>query len=154
MTAGSSELAVAGLAERFTTLTLPQEEWTHAAHLVVGAWHVDRYGPADALARLRAGIRRLNASHGNVNTATDGYHETITAAYVILLSAFLEGCPSDLPLSTRVERLLASPLAARDMLFTFYSRERLLSTDARARWVEPDLAPLRLDAVLRPAELA
>ena len=33
------------------------------------------------------------------------------------------------------------------MLFTFYSRERLFSTDARARWVDPDLAPLRLDAV-------
>jgi len=31
------------------------------------------------------------------------------------------------------------------MLFTFYSRERLQSVEARARWVEPDLAPLRLD---------
>jgi hypothetical protein len=34
------------------------------------------------------------------------------------------------------------------MLFTFYSRERLMSVEARARWVEPDLAPLRIEAVL------
>jgi|KBSSwiStaDraftv2_1062776.scaffolds.fasta_scaffold47099_2 hypothetical protein len=138
----------AALAARFTALTLPKEEWTHAAHLTVGAWHVDRYGAADALTRLRSGIRRLNESHGNANTATAGYHETITAAYVTLLAAYLDGRAPGLPLDGCVERLLAGPLAARDMLFTFYSRERLLSVEARAQWVEPDLAPLRLDAVL------
>jgi hypothetical protein len=138
----------AALAARFTALTLPKDEWTHAAHLTVGAWHVDRHGPVEALTLLRHGIRRLNESHGNVNTATNGYHETITAAYVTLLAAYLAACPPGLSLDARVERLLASPLAARDMLFTFYSRDRLLSVDARARWVDPDLAPLRLDAAL------
>ena len=136
-----------GLAARFTALTLPKEEWTHAAHLTVGSWHVDRYGAAEALTRLRDGIRRLNESHGNVNTPTSGYHETITAAYVTLLAAYLDGCPPGLSLAARVEQLLAGPLAARDMLFTFYSRERLLSVDARAGWIEPDLAPLHLDAI-------
>lgn len=135
------------LAARFTALTLPKEEWTHAAHLAVGAWHVERYGPAEALVRLRRGICRLNESHGNQNTATSGYHETITAAYVTLLAAYLDACPAGVPLAARVEQLLAGPLAGRDMLFTFYSRERLLSVDARARWVDPDLAPLHLDAV-------
>ena len=60
------------LAARFTALTLRKDEWTHAAHLTVGAWHVDRYGAADALTRLREGIRRLNESHGNENSATAG----------------------------------------------------------------------------------
>lgn len=133
------------LAERFTALTLPKEEWTHAAHLTVGAWHVDRYGAEEALRLLRDRIRRLNESYGGSNTATAGYHETITAAYVTILAAFLDACPPELPLAGRVERLLASPLAGRDILFSFYSRERLLSTDARARWVEPDLGALRLD---------
>ena len=137
-----------GLAARFARLTLPKGEWTHAAHLTVGAWHVDRYGAAEALTRLRDGIRRLNESHGTSNTATSGYHETITAAYVTLLAAYLAACPPELALPARVDRLLAGPLAARDMLFTFYTRERLMSVEARARWIEPDLAPLRLDAVL------
>ena len=137
----------AALAARFSALTLLKEEWTHAAHLTVGAWHVEAYGAAEALTRLRAGIRRLNESHGSVNTATSGYHETITAAYVTLLDAYLNACPRGLPLAERVDRLLAGPLAARDMLFTFYSRERLMSTEARARWVEPDLVPLELSYV-------
>ena len=144
MTTASPAVDPAALASRFAELTLPKEEWTHAAHLTVGVWHVDRYGAAEALTRLRSGIRRLNESHGNVNTPTSGYHETITAAYVTLLAAYLDACPPGLSLAARVERLLAGPLAARDMLFTFYSRERLLSIDARAEWVEPDLGPLRL----------
>lgn len=148
MTVSSPGDDASALAARFAALTLPKAEWTHIAHLTVGAWHVDRYGPAEALTRLRDGIRRLNESHGSANTATAGYHETITAAYVTLLAAYLETGPPGLTLGARVERLLASPLAGRDMLLTFYSRERLLSIEARAQWVEPDLAPLRLDAVL------
>ena len=144
MTTASPAVDPAALASRFAELMLPKDEWTHAAHLTVGLWHVDRYGAAEALTRLRSGIRRLNESHGNVNTSTSGYHETITAAYVTLLAAYLEACPPGLSLAARVERLLAGPLAARDMLFTFYSRERLMSIDARAQWVEPDLGPLRL----------
>ncbi len=136
------------LAARFEALTIRKAEWTHLAHLAVGMWHVDRYGADDALTRLRDGIRRLNESLGGQNTATGGYHETITAAYVRLLSAFLETCPSGLSWSDRVARLFASPLVERDVLFRAYSRERLLSIDARARWVEPDLAPLTLNAVL------
>jgi len=135
------------LAARFATLTLRKAEWTHLAHLAVGMWHVDRYGADDALTRLRGGIKRLNESLGGQNTATAGYHETITAAYVLLLAAFLDACPPGLPWSDRVARLFASPLVETDVLFRAYSRDRLLSVEARASWVEPDLAPLTLDAV-------
>ena len=65
-----------------------------------------------------------------------------------LLAAYLDAQGPGVPLDACVERLLASPLAARDMLFTFYSRERLLSVEARAHWIEPDLAPLGLEAVV------
>jgi hypothetical protein len=127
---------------RFVACRLSRDEWTHQAHLMVGAWHVHRYGTEEALTRLRSGIRRLNESFGNVNSATNGYHETITRAYVQLLSQFLDGCPDDMPLAERVKRLLASHLADRDVLFTFYSHERLMSRESRADWAEPDIAPL------------
>jgi hypothetical protein len=136
------------LGVRFEACAIPKDEWTHTAHLVVGLWHVHRYGAEDALRRLRGGIRRLNESHGGVNSATNGYHETITAAYVQLLSQFLERGPSEMSLRERESLLLGSPLAAKDVLFAFYSRERLTSTTARAGWVEPDIAPIRLSAVL------
>jgi energy-coupling factor transporter ATP-binding protein EcfA2 len=136
------------LGARFEACAIPAKEWTHAAHLVVGLWHVHRYGSEDALLRLRSGIRRLNESHGGVNSATDGYHETITAVYVQLLAQYLESGSADMPLSMRAVRLLGSPLAAKDALFTFYSRERLMSTTARAGWVEPDRGPLSAATVL------
>jgi adenylate kinase family enzyme len=133
------------LGARFEACTITKREWTHQAHLTVGLWHVHRYRADEALRRLRAGIRRLNESHGGVNSDTDGYHETITAAYVQLLADYLDA--NDLPLSEAVAALLQSPLAAKTVLFTFYSRERLMSTTARAAWVEPDLAPIRSSAL-------
>lgn len=137
-------LEVDDLAARFAARAIPHPEWTHAAHLAVGTWHVRRYGPEEALARLRVGIRALNDAHGTPNSSTSGYHETVTRAYVRLLAEFLAHCPVDLPVADCVTRVLAGPLAAKDVLLTFYSRERLMSVTARAAWVEPDLAPLRM----------
>jgi hypothetical protein len=89
----------------------------------------------------------LNEGHGTVNSPTGGYHETITRAYVKLLSEFSERC-GDVPLAERVARLLRSPLAHKDVLLNFYSREVLMSVEARARWVQPDLASLEIEVVL------
>jgi adenylate kinase family enzyme len=136
------------LAGRFQECAVPAKEWTHAAHLVVGLWHVQRYGATDALVRLRTGIRRLNESHGGVNSTTNGYHETITAAYVQLLTQYLDRRWTDMPLEMQALDLLAGPLAVRDVLFTFYSRNRLMSTTARLEWLEADRAPVRLSDVM------
>jgi hypothetical protein len=134
------------LVRRFRACELPRPEWTHAAHLSVGLWHVSCYDPDDALTRLRSGIRRLNESNGVVNSATSGYHETITRAYAQLLAAFAKR-QADVPVAERVARLLAGDLADRGALLKFYSRARLESAEARLGWVEPDLAPLALDGV-------
>ena len=135
------------LVRRFDACELRRPEWTHEAHLSVGLWHVSRYAADAALARLRIGIRRLNESNGVVNSATSGYHETITCAYVQLLARFAARY-ADLPVGERLAQLLAGGLADRDALLKFYSRGRLESADARLGWVEPDLAPLALDVVL------
>jgi hypothetical protein len=48
------------LAVRFSARAIPKSEWTHDAHVIVGAWHLQHYGASEALAQLRNGIRRLN----------------------------------------------------------------------------------------------
>ena len=131
---------IEGLVGRFLDCTLTKAEWTHQAHLTVGAWHVDRYGPDEALARLRSGIRALNDSHGTLNSATSGYHETITRAYVRVIDEVLG--TSSLPLPERVAALLNGSAGERDSLLRYYSRDALMSPRARAEWVEPDLQPL------------
>lgn len=130
------------LGARFEAAAIPATEWTHETHLVMGTWHVARFGPTAALERLRAGIRGLNAAHGTVDSDTRGYHETITRAYVRVIARFLQGRPASEPLDAGVAALLASPLAARDMLTRHYSRPLLFSIAARRGWVEPDLEPL------------
>ena len=144
----SSALHPESLAAQFSSCTLPKDAWTHEAHLTVGLWHVQRFGPLDALERLRTGIRRLNDSHGTPNSDSRGYHETITRAYVQLLSQFLEACSPESSLDARVSRMLASPLADRQAMLRFYSHDRLMSVDARRSWLEPDLAPLSATGVL------
>jgi hypothetical protein len=127
---------------RFQAPTLPHREWTHHAHLSVGMWHVHHFGAEEALDRLREGIRRLNDSHGTPNSASRGYHETITRAYVTILAGYLASCGGK-PLVDSVTSLLASRTAGRDYLLQFYSRARLMSVEARAAWIEPDLGDLR-----------
>jgi hypothetical protein len=139
----SASLArIEATAARFAAAAIPAAEWTHETHLTVGAWHVARLGPDAALERLRAGIRALNAAHGTIDSDTRGYHETITRAYVRLIAGFLRGRPVGETLDATMAALLASPLAARDVMARHYSKPLLFSVAARRGWVEPDLEPL------------
>ena len=137
-----SRARIEAIAARFEAAALPAVEWTHETHLTMGVWHVARFGPDAALERLRAGIRALNAAHGTIDSDTRGYHETITRAFVHLLDAFLRGRPEGEALAVSVAALLASPLAAREVMLRHYSKATLFSVAARRGWVEPDLEPL------------
>jgi hypothetical protein len=129
-------------AARFAACAISKTDWTHDAHVMVGAWYVQHYGASEAIAQLRHGIRLLNEHHGTSNSDTTGYHETITVAYVRLLESFFDGCPDHLTFEKRLEWLFKSPLRDRNFLLNFYSREVLSSVTARKEWVEPDLSPL------------
>jgi hypothetical protein len=131
------------LVARFRARTLPKGEWTHLAHLAVGTWQVHAHGPDQALELLRTGITRLNEAHGTVNGDNSGYHETVTRAYVCLLSEFIR-THSGLAVADCVQALLVSPFAEKTALFRYYSRKSLESVTARKGWVEPDIGPLRL----------
>ena len=121
----------------FEDASLPRAEWTHAKHLVMALWYLSQYPRDEATRRIRDGIRRLNARHGNEG----GYHETITLAWVALITRFLAGREPGESIATRARALLAE-LAARDVLMRYYSRELLLSDEARRGWVAPDREPL------------
>jgi hypothetical protein len=136
-----TEQELEDLVARFLDRTLPHSEWTHRAHLCVGMWHVHRFGEDEALFRLRDCIRLLNEVHGTPNSETRGYHETITRAYVTILSSYLASGNGE-SLGESVSSFLASPAAGKDYLLHFYSKERLMSVEARAAWMEPDLGDL------------
>jgi hypothetical protein len=87
-------------------------------------------------------IRRFNESVGGVNSDTEGYHETITRAFLHGVRLFLSEADPKEPLHELVNELLLSPMGKRDWPLRFYSRDHLLSVAARRSFVPPDLAAL------------
>jgi hypothetical protein len=121
--------------------TLPREAWTHEAHLGACLWLLTERPDIDIDADIAGIICRFNESVGGINDDTQGYHDSITRAYVAGVRFFLSET-SETGLVERVNAMLRSDVGRREWPLRFYSRERLFSVAARRGFVEPDLAPL------------
>jgi hypothetical protein len=137
----STEAEIDDFIKAFEECTLPKSEWTHAAHLLTGACYVHQFGREAALARMRDCVRRYNESVGGKNTATSGYHETITVMWIRLLAALRGEHPA---LDRAAFALLAVEQYSdsRDIFRQYYDIDLAASTQARREWVEPNLKPL------------
>ena len=125
----------------FEAATLPKARWTHAAHLLCGAAYVHALGEVEATDRMRLCVRRYNEAVGGQNTATSGYHETVTVLWIKLLTRLRHEHPA----ASRPEFValaVATYADSRTVLSTFYDFDVIASTDARQRWVPPNLGSL------------
>jgi len=138
----STNAEIEHLGEGLLACTLPRETWTHEAHLAATTYLVLRRPDIDLDEELPGVIRRFNESVGGVNSDTEGYHETITRAFLHGVRLFLEEADAAKPLHELVNELLVSPMGRRDWPLRFYSRERLFSVEARLSHVPPDLSAL------------
>lgn len=137
----ADDAAIAHLGEGLVACTLAREEWTHEAHLAACLYLLARRPDIDVDTSIAGLISRFNESVGGVNDDHNGYHDTITRAYVAGVRRFLrEEASGDL--TADVNTLLASEAGSREWPLRFYSRERLFSVEARRGFVEPDRAPL------------
>src|SRR5437660_457543 len=66
----------------FEAAAIPRTDWTHEAHVRMAWLYLTRLPVAAARERVRAGIRGLNAVIGS----PDGYHDTITVAFVRVIA--------------------------------------------------------------------
>jgi hypothetical protein len=130
--------AIRRVAEGLLAHTLPKAEWTHEAHLASCVWMLVERADIDPDRDLRAIISSYNESVGRVNDETQGYHHTITLAFLAGVRAFLERVDPALPLAAKVNALLASPEGRRDWPLTRYSPDQLFSVAARMGYVAPD----------------
>ena len=138
----TSDAEIAHLGEGLVACTLERPEWTHEAHLGATTYLLLKRPDIDLDAELPGLIRRFNESVGGVNDANQGYHETITRAYLHGIRLFLSEADLSEPLHELVNELLLSPMGRRDWPLRFWSRDRLMSVEARRHFVEPDLAAL------------
>ena len=138
----TSDADVAHVGEGLLARDLPRAEWTHEAHLAATTYLLLRHPEIDLDAELPGLIRRYNESVGGVNSDTEGYHETITRAFLHGVRLFLAEADPKEPLHKLINELLLSPMGRRDWPLRFYSPARLFSIDARRNFVAPDVAAL------------
>ncbi|WP_437765810.1 N-acetyltransferase family protein [Sorangium sp. So ce281] len=130
------ERDLAALAAAIEGAAIAQRDFSHARHLLLALHYVRAHGPEGALARMRAALQAFNARH----PPTNGYHETITVAWLTLVARHAAEHPGA-AVHDLAEGLLDRYRSSK-ALFAHYSRARLLSDDARAAFIAPDLAPL------------
>jgi hypothetical protein len=122
----------------FEDCTLPRSQWTHSAHLTVVLWYLSRHSKAIATQLIREGIQRYNAAMGIPQTKESGYHETITLFWIERVDRFLAERTDNDSILTRMNALLQEYDDPR-LPLRHYSRDRLMSWEARTSWLEPDL---------------
>ncbi|HLX94796.1 MAG TPA: hypothetical protein VKU37_03550 [Verrucomicrobiae bacterium] len=125
---------------QFESTAWPKAEWHHRQHIKVAYLYVRRYSLETAAIKIRENIKAYNAAHNVEDTLLNGYHDTMTQAWLRLVhftlceygpaenaDAFFEQHPQ---------------LSQKQALRFFYSKERFTSPEAKAAFVPPDLAPL------------
>ena len=119
--------------DAFVNGRLPKDAWTHEAHLITCWVALQDRSPQETLAFLRNAIQTHNCGIGIRNTDSSGYHETLTVYYITAMANST---------AKTLEEAMQDPACGRKAPLQHWSRALLFSTDARLRWVEPELAPL------------
>jgi uncharacterized MAPEG superfamily protein len=133
-----SEEAFEAFVKAWRDGVLPKPQWTHIAHIAVGAWFAVRY-PEEAFEQVRAGILAYNHASGTANTATSGYHETLTRFWASVIGREVGGMESPWRAAVRAVETFAPQ---RDIYRRYYSFDVIRDPEARRIWVEPDLQAL------------
>lgn len=131
----------AHLVEQFEDGTLPREQWTHTAHFVVALWYCVHHPIPVAVEKIRDGIKAYNVAAGGQNTDVSGYHETVTLFYTATIAEYLVTNDATPLTDERMARFLGQPFLEKEHVHRFYSKERLMSKEARRRWVSPSVSP-------------
>ncbi|MBS0195801.1 MAG: hypothetical protein JSR77_03500 [Planctomycetes bacterium] len=125
--------------DRFDSARLPGPDWTHEAHVRAAWLYLRQHQLDEAHILIRVRIIRLNAFHNLNETPQHGYHDTLTRVMLMLVRHAMAGDPSADSL-TFARRHAAA--IGKEAVLRHYSRDLVNSAAARARFIEPDLAPL------------
>lgn len=120
--------------------SLPFNQWTHRAHVRVAYVYASQLSLNDAIDKMRAGVKAYNAANEVPEAIDRGYHETITEAFMRLIFAANRQTG---PHQSAEEFCDQHPeLLDKRVILRFYSRERIMSWEAKRDFIEPDLQPL------------
>lgn len=113
--------------------------FSHADHVRVTILYLARHGRDETQKKLFEGLRRFAAAKG----VPQKFHVTMTIAWLDLVEDARRRHPEA---HDSASLLMACPeLLDRNALLRFYTSDRLLSDEARQRWVPPDRAAIHAD---------
>ena len=121
--------------------TLAKSEWTHGAHVAAAAYYLFDSDFATVLPLMRARISAFNLSVGGANTATSGYHETLTHFWLLIVAELLRQRQPASRLEA-AQQAVAVFGHARTLHTLYYSGDVVKDSAARRQWRQPDLLPL------------
>ena len=126
----------AALVRSFEAGELPEGGFRHPDHVRVAWWYLLRYPLPQAIAIFSEGLRKFAVARGK----PEMYHETITIAFLLLISERLDGAgaPSALPWSAFAEQHADLLAWNPSILERYYTPETLWSERARRTFVMPD----------------
>lgn len=114
----------------FEAASLPA--FPHADHVRLTILYLSRHGRDETEKKLFEGLRRFATAKG----VPEKFHVTMTIAWLDLVDDARRQYPE---LGDPAALVAACPeLLDRDALLRFYTRERLMSDQARQQWVAPD----------------
>lgn len=124
---------ILALVYRLENCELSGSEFHHCEHLAVAVTYLYQCDLEAALEKMRTNLSRFAAHHGSTL-----YHETITRFWILQAKNHLNlhRCLHD-----SVEEVVRA-CSNKNLIFEYYSRELLASTEAKQRWVAPDLRNL------------
>ena len=133
-----TEADIKSLITKFENCTLSRSEWNHQAHLTVALWYLNHYDEQEAINRVRQGIQRYNEAMGIKTTKDGGYHETLTLIWVRMVSHYLI-INEEQSFIPETANAIYKTYNDKYLPFQYYSRNLLMSWEARNNWVEPYL---------------
>ncbi|HHM21162.1 MAG TPA: hypothetical protein ENJ20_03970 [Bacteroidetes bacterium] len=126
------------LVRGFLECTLPKGEFNHEAHLLAGLYVLAKYGDR-ALPIMRQHLTKYLQFVGVESTDTTGYHETLTVFWLEELKKKLADKTGRVHWNQKnIDALLEDfDLADRNLWLKDYTKEQMMSVEARRRYLPP-----------------
>jgi hypothetical protein len=134
----NSQSEIEAVVQGFENCETAKDSFSHQSHLTMAVYYLHSSRVDQATESMRAGLLRFLDHHG---VGRQKYHESLTIFWMRLVQAFL----NDDEKKSLLEQAnsVIEAFADSKLVFEYYTRELLMSDEARKNWVEPDLKNLQ-----------
>ncbi len=131
------------LIKNFLECKLAKGEFSHEAHLITALYLLSKHGD-NTLPIIRQHLKDYLKSIGVESTDTSGYHETLTVFWLWRIKKQFADKNGKVHWNQNIVDELVDDfeITERNIWLEYYSKELMMSVEARKKFVEPDIKPL------------